>query len=70
MNFAHYKNRFYFGLKGKMPVSKTIPYKEFVPEAKEIQEIVDITDDDESVVVHEERNMVNITIDSLHDCIN
>jgi methionine biosynthesis protein MetW len=26
-NFAHYKNRFYLGIKGKMPVSKTIPYK-------------------------------------------
>ena len=26
-NFAHYKNRFYLGLKGKMPVSKTIPYQ-------------------------------------------
>ncbi|MES2678070.1 MAG: methionine biosynthesis protein MetW [Pseudomonadota bacterium] len=28
-NFAHYKNRFYLGLKGKMPVSKTIPYQWF-----------------------------------------
>lgn len=26
-NFAHYKNRLYFGLMGKMPVSKTIPYQ-------------------------------------------
>ncbi len=26
-NFAHYKNRLYLGLKGKMPVSKTIPYQ-------------------------------------------
>lgn len=26
-NFAHYKNRFYLSLKGKMPVSKTIPYE-------------------------------------------
>jgi len=26
-NFAHYKNRLYFCLKGKMPVNKTIPYQ-------------------------------------------
>lgn len=26
-NFAHYKNRLYLNLKGKMPVSKTIPYQ-------------------------------------------
>lgn len=26
-NFAHYKNRLYISLKGKMPVSKTIPYQ-------------------------------------------
>jgi methionine biosynthesis protein MetW len=26
-NFAHYKNRFYLGVIGKMPVSKTIPYQ-------------------------------------------
>lgn len=26
-NFAHYKNRFYLSAKGKMPVSKTIPYQ-------------------------------------------
>jgi methionine biosynthesis protein MetW len=26
-NFAHYKNRLYLGLFGKMPVSKTLPYQ-------------------------------------------
>ncbi|MFT6106434.1 MAG: methionine biosynthesis protein MetW [Rickettsiales bacterium] len=26
-NFAHYKNRFYLSMIGKMPVSKTIPYQ-------------------------------------------
>ncbi|MFT5703818.1 MAG: methionine biosynthesis protein MetW, partial [Rickettsiales bacterium] len=28
-NFAHYKNRFYLAVNGKMPVSKTIPYQWF-----------------------------------------
>jgi methionine biosynthesis protein MetW len=28
-NFANYKNRLYLGLKGKMPISETIPYKWF-----------------------------------------
>jgi methionine biosynthesis protein MetW len=28
-NFAHYKNRFHIGFKGKMPINKTIPYQWF-----------------------------------------